>query len=339
MKALVSILTCAYNAERTIAQTLESAIAQTWPRKEIIVVNDGSTDATFDIALKFASNTVRVLSQDNAGAPSARNKALSLCQGDYIQWLDADDLLSPNKIEQQMKLVEQGADRKALMSCGWAYFLHRVSRARFLPSSLWRDLEPVEWIVHKWEGNDHMQTATWLVSRELTDAVGPWDARLISDDDGEYFCRVILASSGVRFASGAKVFYRVTDSGRWSHIGRSSKKIEAQFLAMKLQIGYLLEHTNNARTRAACVNYLKTWLPTFYPDRPDIVNEARALAQTFGADFVLPRTSWKYAWIEKLFGPHVRKEAQIRYNEAKSSLLRAWDKMMYQFERNGSVPS
>jgi len=55
-----------------------------------------------------------------------------------------------------------------------------------------------------------MQTATWLVSRELTEAAGPWDTRLLSDDDGEYFCRVILASDGIRFVPGARVFQRVT---------------------------------------------------------------------------------------------------------------------------------
>jgi len=53
--------------------------------------------------------------------------------------------------------------------------------------------------------NLYMQTATWLVSRELTEAAGPWDTRLLGDDDGEYFCRVLLASNGVRFVPEAKV--------------------------------------------------------------------------------------------------------------------------------------
>jgi len=68
--------------------------------------------------------------------------------------------------------------------------------------------------------NLHMQTATWLVSRELTDATGPWDNRLFVDDDGEYFCRAIVASDGSRFIPEAKVLYRVTPSSRLSYIGR-----------------------------------------------------------------------------------------------------------------------
>jgi glycosyltransferase involved in cell wall biosynthesis len=195
---------------------------------------------------------VAVISQENQGAPAARNKAFELCQGDYIQWLDADDLLSPNKVAQQMEMAERSQSRRTLISCGWGYFRYRPSKAKFVPTSLWCDLSPIEWMLKKWEGNHHMQTATWLVSRELTNSAGPWDLRLMGDDDGEYFCRVLLASEGVRFAPDAKVFYRITDSNRWSHIGRSDRKIEAHFLSMKMQIGYLRSVEDTSRVRAAC---------------------------------------------------------------------------------------
>jgi glycosyltransferase involved in cell wall biosynthesis len=102
MKPLVSILIPAYNAETWIADTIKSAIAQTWVDKEIIVVDDGSTDQTLAVARQFASKEVAVVTQQNQGASAARNHALSLSQGDYIQWMDADDLLSPDKVEKQM---------------------------------------------------------------------------------------------------------------------------------------------------------------------------------------------------------------------------------------------
>src|SRR5436309_10735842 len=89
---LVSILIPAYNAERWIADTVRSALAQTWPRREIIIVDDGSRDQTLQVAQQFASKNVSVVAQENQGASAARNKAFELCQGDYIQWLDADDL-------------------------------------------------------------------------------------------------------------------------------------------------------------------------------------------------------------------------------------------------------
>ena len=339
MRAFVSILIPAYNAENWIADTLESAIAQTWPHKEIIVVDDGSTDGTLPIARRFEPKGVRVVTQSNQGAAAARNTASSLSRGDYIQWLDADDLLSPDKITLQMQAAEDIRDSRTLFSSPWAFFRYRPAKAKFIPTPLCSDLDPTEWLTRKWEGNWHMQTATWLISRELTEAAGLWDTRLLGDDDGEYFARVINASTGIRFVPQSRVYYRITPSSRLSHIGRSNKKMEAQFLGMKLQIGYLRARDDSDRVRAACVNYLQTWLPNFYPNRPDLVQEAQQLAAGLGGRLSLPKVSWKYAWIEKLFGFEAAKHTQLYYNRGKSSALRAWDKVMYSLERNGSLPS
>src|SRR5437899_12664005 len=107
MKPLVSILIPAFNAQEWIADTLKSAIGQTWERKEVIVVDDGSTDQTLAIARQFASERVSIVTQNNQGAAAARNRAFSVSQGDYIQWLDADDLLAPDKIARQMERSEE----------------------------------------------------------------------------------------------------------------------------------------------------------------------------------------------------------------------------------------
>src|ERR1700753_4047256 len=104
---LVSILIPAFNAEEWIVDTLRSALAQTWEPKEIIVVDDGSTDRTLTIARLFESYGVRVLTQKNQGAAVARNRAFAHSRGEYIQWLDADDLLARDKIARQMELVER----------------------------------------------------------------------------------------------------------------------------------------------------------------------------------------------------------------------------------------
>jgi len=341
MTPLVSILIPAYNAERWIAETISSALAQTWPRKEIIVVNDGSIDQTLRVARQFESKGVLVVTQKNQGVCAARNKAYEVCQGDYIQWLDADDLLSRDKIAKQMKAAEQSQSKLTLLSCGWGYFIFRPNKARFVPTSLWCDLSPIEWLLRRCEENLHMNPATWLVSRELTDAAGRWDTRLVGGgiDDGEYFCRVFLANNGIRFVPDVKVFYRITGSSSLSQIGRSNKKMESLLLGMELQIGYLRSLDDSKRSRAACVNYLQTWFPTFYPERPDLVQKAQQLATSLGGRLSLPKASWKYAYIEKLFGFEAAKHTKLYYNRAKSSALRAWDKMMYSLERNNSVLS
>jgi glycosyltransferase involved in cell wall biosynthesis len=330
MKPLVSILIPAFNAEEWIEDTIASAVAQTWAHKEIIIVDDGSTDRTLEIARRHASKNVLVIGQENQGGAAARNTAFAHAQGDYIQWLDADDLLSEDKIEKQLALAMQCADSRVVISCPWAYFMYRVGAAKFSRSPLWQDLEPVAWVLQKWTHNAHMQTATWLVGRNLLQSVGPWNPELLSDDDGEYFTRVVLASRGVRFEPNARVFYRIVGNRRLSYIGRSDRKLEAHIKGMRLQIQYVRALEDTPRVQAAIVRYLQTWLPAFYPERPDLVAELQGLAANVGGLLQTPRVSWKYRAIAMIFGYGTAKRIQLQYNEHKTAILRSFDKLVFQ---------
>jgi glycosyltransferase involved in cell wall biosynthesis len=331
-RPLVSILIPAFNAQEWIADTLRSAVAQTWDRKEIIVIDDGSTDRTLAIARQFESDVVRVVPQKNQGAAAARNKAFSLSQGDYIQWLDADDLLAPDKIVRQMEALNECQSKRVLLSSEWGRFLYRCHRASFVPTALWCDLSPVEWLLRKMGQNLHMQTATWLVSRELTEAAGPWNTQLLVDDDGEYFCRVLLQSEGVRFVREAKVYYRASGAGSLSYVGRSDRKREAQWRSMELHIGYLRSLEDSPRVRAACVKYLQNWFLCFYPERPDIVKQADNTARALGGKLEVPRLSWKYSWMKVLLGPGPAYRARVFLQRVRSSLQRSWDKALFQIQ-------
>lgn len=332
---LVSILIPAYNAEEWIADTIRSAIGQTWPRKEIIVVDDGSKDATLAIARQFENQGVRVVVQKNQGASTARNNAFSHSTGSYIQWLDADDLLAPDKISRQMELVLQGLSRRVLLSGPWAHFMYRPHRAHFNPSPLWCDLSPTEWILRKMELNIYMQTATWLVSRELTEAAGPWDVRLLGDDDGEYFCRVILASEGVRFVREAKIYYRAFRFDGLSYIDRFPDKIEAHWLSMQLHIKYLRSLDDSAAAREACLQYLRDSLIYFYPDKKHIIQQADQLALELGQPLGVPGLSWKYVWLNKLFGWNVVKPTQNVLRRARWRMTRKVDRMLFRLGDRG----
>jgi glycosyltransferase involved in cell wall biosynthesis len=332
MKPLVSILIPAYNAEKWITESLQSAIAQTWPRKEIIVIDDGSTDRTAEVARRFASKEVRVVSIPNGGLSAAVNHAIRLSQGDYIQELDSDDILSPDKIERQLAALRKGDSKRLLLSSPWAYFHYRTSRASFIPNSLWHDLSPVEWLIRKMGENLHMQNATWLVSRELIEAAGPWDERLQYDQDGEYFARVLLASEGTRFVSEGRIYYRISGSGRISYIGRSDTKKNSLFISMRLHIQYLRSLEESERVRRACLNYLQNWYHNFYPDRPDIITAIDDLAAQLQGRLEPPHLRKKYAWMQTLFGWNIAASAQRVLPEMKNSLLCSWDKAMYKLE-------
>jgi glycosyltransferase involved in cell wall biosynthesis len=338
VKPLVSILIPAYNAEKWIADTIRSALGQTWSRKEIIIVDDGSTDQTLSIARGFASKTVSVVAQKNQGASAARNKALELCQGDYIQWLDADDLLSPDKVERQIDVAERDQNKRTLFSGGWGYFLYRPAKAKFVPTSLWCDLSPLEWLLRRWEGNLHMQTATWLVSRELTESAGPFDTRLLVDNDGEYFFRVIMQSNCIKFVPDSRVFYRASGSDRVSYIGRSGRKLEAKLFGMKLQIAYLRGMEDSDRVRAACLNYIRTWLWNFYPERLDLFEQAQQLAADLGGKLEVPHLRWKYAWLRPIFGYDFAKRVQLALPKIRWLMVRSWDKALFHLENRKLSP-
>lgn len=338
MKPLVSILIPAYNSEGWIADTLRSALSQTWPNKEIIVVDDGSKDRTLEIARRFESDGVQVVTQKNQGAATARNTAYSHCRGEYIQWLDADDLLSPDKISLQMAKAEESGSKRTLISCGWGQFLYRYYHAKFEPTALWRDHVSVDWLMCKMDQNLHMQTATWLVSRELSELAGPWNTNLLSDDDGEYFCRVLLASDGVRFTPGPRVYYRASGAGSLSYIGFSNPKRDAQWQSMQLHIGYLRSLEDTPRTRAACVSYIQNWLLFFYPERADLIDEMQNMAHELGGTIQMPRLSWKYSWIKFLFGEKLGRRAQFVLPRLKWSVLRFGDRLLFRLAGGDSAP-
>jgi glycosyltransferase involved in cell wall biosynthesis len=325
MAPLVSILIPAYNAERWIADTIKSAMGQTWQNKEIIIVDDGSIDHTVSVARQFASGKVAVVTQKNQGAAAARNKAFSLSRGDYIQWLDADDLLAEDKISTQMKAADGYHSKRTLLSCAWAHFISRPSKADFVPTGLWRDLAPVEWLLCKWEQNVFLPNSSWLVSRELSEEAGPWDIRLSLDDDGEYFSRVVRLSDFVRFVPEAAAFYRRSGFQSLSNIDPTDKKLDSLYLSMQLQIANTLSLEDSQRVRLACLGVLQRYMVCFYPERPGIVRQLERLAIDLGGCLEVPRLSWKYAWIQKLLGWTAAKRTDRYYNRCKSLVIGFWD--------------
>lgn len=125
---LVSVVVPAYNAERTIGATLESALHQTHRETEIIVVDDGSTDGTAGVVAAFGER-IRYLRQPNAGAAAARNTGIAAARGEFVALLDADDLWLPQKLEQQLAYFDAHPEVGAVQ-CG----------ARFVDNAL-RTLE------------------------------------------------------------------------------------------------------------------------------------------------------------------------------------------------------
>ena len=101
----VSVVMAAYNYAPYISEAIESVLAQTRPPLDVIVVDDGSTDATPEVLAAFGDR-IRVLRQTNQGASAARNRGIEAARGEYIAFIDADDVWKPRKLELQMALFD-----------------------------------------------------------------------------------------------------------------------------------------------------------------------------------------------------------------------------------------
>ncbi|MDD2650679.1 MAG: glycosyltransferase family 2 protein [Candidatus Cloacimonadales bacterium] len=110
MADLISVIIPAYNAEKLLADSLNSVVNQTYKNFEVIIVNDGSVDKTADICDSFASKDTRIkyTYQDNAGVSMARNKGMEMSSGKYICFLDADDYYSPTYLEKMYLAINKG---------------------------------------------------------------------------------------------------------------------------------------------------------------------------------------------------------------------------------------
>jgi glycosyltransferase involved in cell wall biosynthesis len=106
---LVSVVIPAWNAARTLPRAIDSVLAQTWARREIIVVDDGSADDSQAVLARYGDR-VRVVSQANGGPSAARNRGLREARGQYVAFLDADDHWLPEKLERQVALLEAHPD-------------------------------------------------------------------------------------------------------------------------------------------------------------------------------------------------------------------------------------
>jgi glycosyltransferase involved in cell wall biosynthesis len=295
----VSIIIPVYNAARFLRDTLASALRQDVADKEIIVVDDGSADDSLAIARQFASDQVRVFSQINRGASSARNRGLAEARGEFIQFLDADDLLAPNKISEQLRAVENAPS--TLASGRWGVFTMTPADAVFTDERMYHSANPIDWLTEAWTNAGMMQPGCWLVPRALLDRAGPWNESLSLDDDGEYFGRVILASSGVTFVPSALTYYRRHSGERVSAI-RGERGWRSSFSSCELKEKALLSVENSVRTRRACASNYARFAWENFPESGDYARRAIARWHALDASVRPPAGGPREALVARYLG-------------------------------------
>lgn len=246
---LVSIVIPSYNAARWLEATLETALSQTHSPCEVIVVDDGSTDDSLLIAQRFRSRGVIVLSQQNGGASAARNRALSIARGEYVQFLDADDLLAPDKIERQLAVLRAHGDG-FVASSEWVRFTDELPPGPLTPQPTWRDMSAIDFLVMCAMEELMFPPIAWLIPKALCERAGGWDEQISLNDDGEYMSRVLAASDGIVFASGARAYYRSGNPASYAS-QRSSRAAESELRAWDRLVSTMMALEDSPRTRLA----------------------------------------------------------------------------------------
>lgn len=309
---LVSIIIPVFNAEKYLHETITSALNQTWGNKEIIIIDDGSTDNSCEIAKWFQSETVKIYHQKNLGASAARNYGLTKADGDYIQFLDADDLLSPNKIEKQLELLRNNPNFVGL--CKTIHFFDGqhidVNETKIEWYSEGSD-DPVDFLIKLYGG--HLMGATyggmiqpnaWLTPKNIITKAGPWNEKLSVDDDGEYFCRVILSSKGISYSKDSINYYRKFRKPINLSSRSSEKAFESIYYSSVLKSQALLNATKNPKAKEAMSMQFWEVALTCYPKSIHIANKSIEIAKTLGK--TVPKHFYKhtvfYRNISKLLG-------------------------------------
>jgi glycosyltransferase involved in cell wall biosynthesis len=186
----ISVIIPAYNAERTILQTIESVQKQTFKDLEIIVINDGSSDRTLELLETIQDKRLKIYSYPNGGLPTARNRGISCATGDYLSFLDADDLWTEDKLEKQLSALEQNPE--AGVAYSWIicmiespdnpdYICFAPGKKVTFTGNIYPEL-----LLENFIGNG----SNILVRREAIESVGEFEPTLKSCEDWDYYLRL-----------------------------------------------------------------------------------------------------------------------------------------------------
>ena len=209
---MISIIIPTYNRASIIGQTIDSVLNQTFEDWECLVVDDGSDDSTEEVLKDYIIKDKRIKFykrplSDPKGANSCRNFGFQNSKGNYIQWLDSDDIISETKLETQYKeLIKSNAD---LGFCRWGRFGQNIEKEVFDNLPVYRSFNSsLEYLNHLADSVGYMPIHSYLMKRELVMRAGAWFEYLTVNQDGEFMARVISNSKKIEFSEEPVVYYR-----------------------------------------------------------------------------------------------------------------------------------
>jgi glycosyltransferase involved in cell wall biosynthesis len=186
MPPLVSVIIPCFNSGQFLADAVKSVFRQTYSALECIVIDDGSTDHTEDILRELLAMypSLKAMRKTNGGLSSARNMGLRLCSGSLISFLDADDVLLPDKIERQVAFLDSHPD-VGLVYSDYLVVSEKLDARALFTAEMPRDLDPLDAFCYR----NWFNSLVTLLRRTLIDEVGGFDEELAVAEDWDYWIR------------------------------------------------------------------------------------------------------------------------------------------------------
>jgi glycosyltransferase involved in cell wall biosynthesis len=238
---LVSIITPCYNAARFVAETIESVAAQDYPMVEHLVVDDGSTDESWAVIESFGGRINAVQLEHNRGGSYARNRGAERARGEFLMFLDADDLIASGTIS---ALVAAVRDRTGTIGvCPWRRL--RLARGEWVEAPPEVPFPLLQDPLRSWLQNNWVPPCAVLWRRDTYERTGGWDERITLNDDGDLMMRAFVRGCSLVLAAGGQALYR-------HHGGTRLSLSNDVFSDRKLRSLYLvLENLTDELQRAA----------------------------------------------------------------------------------------
>lgn len=205
---LVSIIIATYNNAPYLKESIDSALNQSWKNVEIIIINDGSTDETLYILENYLHNkNIKIFTTKNNGQCKATNIGIEKSSGEYIQFLDGDDILDPKKIEEQMILLTKRSDKCVAVS-KWSRFHHDLTHAVIDTSFERESYSKLDWFNLLWT-KTMMPNSGYLIPIDICKKSGNYLENLSTNNDFEYFTKIILSADSIVYCEKSMVYYRI----------------------------------------------------------------------------------------------------------------------------------
>jgi glycosyltransferase involved in cell wall biosynthesis len=259
-------------------------LGQNYYNTEIIIVDDGSTDGSFEILKEFFEKypeKISLIDQENQGVSKATNVGIQAAKGDYIQFLDADDLMSADKIKNQIRLLT-GKSKEVLASCEWVTFKNAIQEISKVPYGIFQDFDSgIDWLLRAWNHQEMMADSSWLAHKELILQAGPWNETLSINQDGEFYSRVLSHCKGVIFDPDSIVYYRYLNEGNVSQ-QKSEKAWISLLESYRCYEKNILQMEDSPRVRVALKKVYQKFIYDIFPEYPELIAKAEKHMQDLG---------------------------------------------------------